>query len=422
MKYKKTTLKNGLTIITVPMAGNPTATVLVMVSAGSKYETKKQNGLSHFLEHMCFKGTIKRPRPTDISRELDSMGSHYNAFTGQEFTGYYAKADAKHTDKILDVVSDIYLNSTLPAVELEKEKGVIVEEINMYEDLPQRHVQEVFMELLFGDTPVGRSIAGTKETVSSFKRNDFVSYRASHYLASATTVVVSGSINEQKVIQAVKDRFGKLPKSPPAKKLKVKDAQKTPGLKIKFKPTDQSHLILGVRALANSDPRLPTLKVLATVLGVGMSSRLFVKLREEMGVCYYARAEVDAFTDHGHLAVSAGVDKKRIKEVIEAVLNEFKRLRDDLVPQEELDKAKEYLSGTMYLNLESSDELAEFYGYQQVLGEKIKFPKDIVTKLAKVSSKDVQKLAQAIFKDNRLNLAIVGDLKNPKSISSILRL
>ena len=183
MQFNKKTLENGLRIITVPMVDNPSVTVLVMVEAGSKYENKETSGLSHFLEHMVFKGTPKRPKAIDISRELDSIGSHYNAFTSQEFTGYYAKADKRHLDTIIDVVSDMYNNPLFDEEEIKKEKGVIVEEIRMYQDLPQQHVQNVFMELLYGDTPAGWNIAGTESNVKSFNRDQFIKYRNDQYLA-----------------------------------------------------------------------------------------------------------------------------------------------------------------------------------------------------------------------------------------------
>src|SRR6266850_72679 len=193
MKYSKKVLKNGLRVVTIPMKDNPTATVLVLVETGSKYETKKVNGISHFLEHMCFKGTAKRPKAIDISKELDALGSQYNAFTAQEYTGYYAKSDARHFRQIFDVVSDIYLNSIFPDGEMQKEKGVIIEEINMYEDMPQRHVQDLMMKLLYGDQPAGWNIAGEKKNILEMKRDDFVAYKEKHYLPEATVLVVAGA-------------------------------------------------------------------------------------------------------------------------------------------------------------------------------------------------------------------------------------
>ena len=203
MQVYKKVFKNGLRLVVVPMKDNPTVTVLVLVEAGSKYETKNVNGISHFLEHMCFKGTIKRLKAVDISKELDGLGSQYNAFTAQEYTGYYAKSDARHFKQIFDIVSDVYLNSTFPEAEMQREKGVIIEEINMYEDMPQRHVQDLFMKLLYGDQPSGWNIAGEKENVLNMKRDNFVVYKSQHYLPEATVIVVAGQVKEREVMSEV---------------------------------------------------------------------------------------------------------------------------------------------------------------------------------------------------------------------------
>ncbi len=225
MKFSKKVLHNGLRVITVPMQDNPTVTVLVLVEAGSKYENKKNNGISHFLEHMCFKGTTKRPKAVDISKELDSIGSQYNAFTAQEYTGYYAKSDAKNFKQILDIVSDVYLNSTFPDTEIQKEKGVIIEEINMYEDMPSRHVQDLFMKLLYGDQPAGWNIAGEKQNILEMKREDFVDYKKNHYLPEATVIIVAGKVSEREVMNEVNKIFKAVKRGRKGGKLKVKEKQ-----------------------------------------------------------------------------------------------------------------------------------------------------------------------------------------------------
>ena len=340
MHFTKKVLHNGLRVITVPMKDNPTVTVLVLVEAGSKYETKKISGLSHFLEHMCFKGTIKRPKSIDISKELDSLGTESNAFTGEEYTGYYAKADAKHFSQIFDVISDIYLNSTFPEAEMEKEKGVIIEEINMYEDMPQRHVGDLLMKLLYGDQPAGWNIAGKRENVRQMKRQDFIQYKKDHYVPAATIVVVAGHIKESDVLEEVKKSFGQIQKSPKKNKIKVKERQIKPQVLIKYKKTDQSHLALGFRTFDIFSKQNPSLAVLTSILGGGMSSRLFQRLREEMGVCYYVNAGANPLTDHGYLEIRAGVDNKRALEVIKAILEECHKLKMALVPSDELNKAK----------------------------------------------------------------------------------
>ncbi len=421
MKLSKKILKNGLRVVTIPMKDNPTATVLVLVETGSKYETKKINGISHFLEHMCFKGTVKRPKAIDISKELDALGSQYNAFTAQEYTGYYAKSDAKHFKQILDVVSDIYLNSTFPEAEMQKEKGVIIEEINMYEDMPNRHVQDLLMKLLYGDQPAGWNIAGEKENILAMKRDDFVKYKSAQYVPEATVLVVAGQVNEKEVLKEVNKIFGHIPKSAKGKKIKTKDIQTKPEALLKFKKTDQTHFVLAVRSDDFFSKKGPAYSVLGGILGGGMSSRLFQKLREEMGVGYYVRAYNDAYTDHGFFQISAGVDNKRVHEVIEAVLDECRKLKNKLVDEEELNKVKECLIGNMKLTLESSDDIANFYGGQELLKRELKHADEKAREIRKVTAQEIKKLANTIFHDNVLNLALIGPFKDEAPFLKILK-
>ena len=326
--YTLKTLSSGLRILTIPMK-NPTATVLVLVEAGSKYEKLSQSGLSHFLEHMCFKGTSKRPNATDISRELDMLGAQYNAFTGTEYTGYYAKGRATQIEKLIDIVSDLYLNPTLPVAEIEKEKGVIRDEINMYEDMPARKIYDLFQELLYGNQPAGRSIAGTKERVSSFSRKDFVAYRDKYYTLPRTTIVVSGDIDEIKVQTLLKNNFKNGSKGKGTNKPKVKQNQKSPELKVSFKKTDQTHILLGFRSYDVLHKDAKIVSVMASILGAGMSSRLFSKVRDEMGCGYYVGAYNDTTTDTGVLTLRAGVAPERAVEVVSAMLAECYKLKTD---------------------------------------------------------------------------------------------
>ncbi len=422
MKFTKKVLKNGLRIITVPMKENPAVTVLVMVEAGSKYETKEISGVSHFLEHMCFKGTRKRPKAIDISRELDKIGAQYNAFTSQEFTGYYAKSSPQHLDMILDVVSDMYLNPLFETAEIEKEKGVIVEEINMYEDMPHRHVQDLLMELLYGDQPAGWNIAGTRETVKNLKREDFVDYRTKHYVSGATTVVVAGAFDEKTIYEKIEEKFEGIHESKKHTKTKAIENQTTPQLLIKFKKTDQTHLVIGVRSFDVSSKYNSAIRILSAILGGGMSSRLFQKLRDEMGVGYYVSASNDSYTDHGVFTISTGVDNLRVKEVVKAILAELKKMKEDIVPQDELQKAKDYLIGNMFLGLESSDSQAEFCGYQEILKREVKTPDEMAEKLNAVTSEDIKALANLIFTDANLNMALIGRFKSPSAFTKFFKL
>lgn len=414
MHFNKKILPNGARVITVPMKDNPTVTVLVMVEAGSKYENKKNNGISHFLEHMCFKGTEKRPNTSDISRELDSIGAHYNAFTAEELTGYFAKSHPKHLPKILEIVSDLYLNPVFDDKEIEKEKGVIIEEINMYEDLPMRKVQEVFMELLYGDQPAGWNIAGPKENIKKMSKKDFLEYRNSHYVSGATTIIIAGQFDEKEALKQIEKYFKDVSSGKKEEKKKVLEKQMAPKIAIKQKDIDQVHLAMGVRAFDYFNPKNPILRVLVAVLGGGMSSRLFQKMRDELGICYYVRAANELFTDHGFLEVSAGVDKNRVGEAVRAIMEEFKRFKTELVPKEELQKAKDYLIGNMYLGLESSDSVAEYYGFQEILKKPVKTPEEVVEEIKKITAEDIKSVANEIFQDRNLNFAAVGKVEEGK--------
>lgn len=421
MKFNKITLENGLRVITIPMVDNPSVTVLVMVEAGSKYENKENNGISHFLEHMVFKGTPKRPKAVDISHELDSIGANYNAFTTQEFTGYYAKADSRHLDKIIDVVSDMYLNPLFDKNEIEKEKGVIVEEIRMYQDLPQQHVQDLLLELLYGDTPAGWNIAGTENNVKSFNRDLLIDYRSSNYLPQSTMVVIAGSFDEKSIIQKVKEAFVSIKDGKKQDKLSVIDKQDRPMFRSEYKETDQTHLCFGVRTFAITDKRIPAMLVLTTILGRGMSSRLFTKMRTELGICYYIKADHNPFTDHGVLTIAAGVDNSRVGEAIKGVIDECVRLKEEAVSSLEMKKVKDYIAGTTMLELETSDARAEFCGYQETLKGKIDSPELIIEKVNAVTAEDVQNLAKEIFINQNLNLASVGRLKEGDQALSFLK-
>ncbi len=421
MKFKKKVLPNGLRMLAVPMADNPTVTVLVLVETGSKYESKEKNGLSHFLEHMCFKGTTTRPNTSDLAKELDTLGCEFNAFTGQEFTGYYAKGKAGDFPKLIDIISDLYLNPLLKEEEIEKEKGVIVDEINMYDDMPMQKVHEEWMKLLYGDQPAGWAITGPRDVVRGMSRKDFVEYRKMHYVASATTVIVSGNVDASTAFKEITKSFKGIADNKKSGKKKTRDTQSEPQVALKHKETDQTHLILGVRTFPVYDKRNPILAVLGGVLGSGMSSRLFRKIRDEMGVGYYVNARNSASTDTGYFSVSAGVANDRLEEVLRAVMNELNDLKNNLVSAEELSKVKEHIVGMMYLGLESSDDLAEYYGTQEVMRREMRTPKEREKLIRAVTAEDIRKMAKKIFVEKNLNLALIGPAKDSTSLKSLLK-
>lgn len=422
MRYVRKVLPNGLRIIAVPMKDNPTVTVLVMVEAGSKYETKSNNGISHFLEHMCLKGTTNRPTALDISHEIEAMGAQINAFTWYEFTGYHAKSRARNFNKILDVVSDVYLNSTFPDDEIKKEKGVIIEEINLDEDRPTRNVYRVLNELMYKDQPAGRSVLGTKKNIRGIKREDFIKYRVKHYVASATTVVVAGNVDSRSAIEAVRDKFSCVSEKHKSPKRKVIENQRAPQTLVKYKKSDQSHFVLGFRSFDAYSKRNAAVSVLSGVLGRGMSSRLFQRLRGEMGVCYYVYSYNYAHTDNGLFGIASGVDNRRALEVIEAILEEIRRIRSELVPRKELSKAKEYMAGSMQMGLELSDEVAYFFGDREIMHRKIKTPDQVIREIKSVTSEQVRRAAKDVFQNKSLNLALIGPFKNKRTFQKTLRI
>ncbi|MFA4999685.1 MAG: pitrilysin family protein [Parcubacteria group bacterium] len=395
--------------IFVPEPQSLATTVLVLVSTGSEYEGKEINGISHFLEHLSFKGTKKRPKASLINNELDGLGAEHNAFTGNETTGYYAKAANKNFQKILDVVSDLYLNPLIQEEEMNKERGVIIEEINMFEDLPARKMWDDLFYLMYGDQPAGRCIAGTKEIIKKLSRNDIVAYRNLHYIASKTTVVVAGGLgmNPEAVIT---EYFAGIGSGKPVSKQKMVETQSTPQVFFRDKPTDQTHMAIGIKAFGLTDKRRYALSVLTDILGGSSSSRLYIKIREEMGAAYYMNGFPELLSDHGFLALGAGIDKKRVPQVTEAIVQELSKIREKQVNEEELNRAKEHLSGELVLQLETSDEVAGFYGAEEAVTGTVRTPEEILEGIKNVTAEDVMNVAKDIITNERINLSAIGDV------------
>ncbi len=406
--------------MTVPMADNPTVTVLVMVEAGTRYETRETNGLSHFLEHMCFKGTKKRGNK-EIAYELEAMGAETNAFTWYDYTGYYAKARADLFPKILDVVSDVYLNSIFPETEIEKERGVICGEIDMYEDMPQRKVHDLIGQSLFGDQPAGMTVLGPKENIKKFIRKDFLDYHKKHYVAEKTIVVVAGNCSSADVEKQVLQAFKEIPSQ---KRIEKKKISKQTGehIIVKNKKTDQSHLAIGLRSLPMGHPDAPAYSVMNAVLGQGMSSRLFIRLREEMGAGYYVRSSYNASNDTADHIIATGTEPVRVQEIINAILEEINQLRNNLVPEHEIEKTKQYLIGNTYMGLESSDAVAFHMAHYAILHQPLKTPKDIEREIRKITSADVLRVAKKYLKPEQMHLALIGPHENVDEISQAFQL
>ena len=418
--FKKITLKNGLRIITMPQKSTQAVTVLVLVGTGSKYEKKDINGISHFLEHMFFKGTKNRPDKLEIAETLDKIGGIYNAFTGEDYTGYFAKVAASQLDVALDWVSDIFLNSLLPEKEMEKEKGVITEEINMIYDNPMAHVGVLWSKLLYGDQPAGWDIAGTKESVSRMTRQKLSDYMGSQYVASNTIVCVAGQIKND-TEDKIKKYFSGSKDGSFAPKAKVVERQTQPECLLHFKETDQTHLCFGARAYNLFHPQRYAQDILGVILGGMMSSRLFMEVRDKLGLAYYIRTEAEANPDTGYLVTQAGVDNKNAEKAVAVILKEYKKISQERVSPKELKKVKDFTKGKMTLLLESSDAVASFCGIQALLEKDILTPEEIYAKINKVSAADVLKAAKDIFRPENLNLALVGPFKDKELFEKIIK-
>ncbi|MDO8261397.1 MAG: pitrilysin family protein [Candidatus Magasanikbacteria bacterium] len=436
--YSLNTLKNGLKLITAPMNGTKTATILVMVGTGSKYERRENSGISHFLEHMFFKGTTKRPTCLALSAELDSLGAEFNAFTSKEYTGYWVKVDAKKIEQAMDIVSDMLLNSKMSAVEIEREKGVIIEELNMYEDNPMMHIDDVFENCLYGDCAAGWDTIGTKKNINGFKREDFIDYLESQYNEKNTIVCLAGNIDAKakKKIEKYFDvaKFAKRGKNFQEKEVVI-EKQAKPKVMLEYKKTDQAHLCLGVRSCDYNDKDKTIAKMIGIILGGSMSSRLFINLRERHGLAYYVHAGTEVYTDSGYLAAAAGVPVDKIEKAIEIILAEFKKIKTTLVPAKELQRTKDLLSGKMAIQMESSDSLANWYARQAVLAKTVErlktdkkdFLKDNISEpdkylkiINKITADDIRRVARDIFVEKNLNLAVIGPFMDGKRFEDLM--
>jgi len=424
MQFKKTILKNGLGVITSPMPSFESATVLVMVGAGSRYETKLNNGISHFLEHMAFKGTKKRPSALQISGLIDSIGGEFNAFTSKEYTGYYIKSAKSNIELSFDLLSDMVQNSLLDDAEIQKEKGVILEEINLYEDTPMRNIGDVYERLVYGDTPMGWDTAGEKEIIKKITREDFINYFKALYSPSNMTIVVAGGTDENKILPLTNKYFSKMEPFETIKPLPVEEKQANPQIYLKQKKTEQAHLAIGLRTVPLSSPEKYPLSVLSSILGGGMSSRLFHEVREKRGLAYYVRCNSDQYTDAGSLVATAGVDPKRIDEALEVIIQELKNLRDGKkkISKDELKKGKEFLKGHLVLELEDSRSVSVFYATQELLEKEIDNPSDVLSKIDRVSDDDVMEVASKYFTEKGLNLAVIGNFEDKKKFEKLLKI
>lgn len=422
MEYQKTILKNGLRLITVCVPEAKSVTALVLVGAGSRYETPRTNGVSHFLEHMVFKGCKKYPTAKEIATLIDGIGGDFNAGTGKEDTVYYIKAASEHLKLILELLADVTFNPLFAEKEIEKEKGVIIEEINMYEDLPMRRVGEYFETLLYPNSALGWDIGGKEEIIRGIKREDFLNYRKDRYIAKNMVIVVAGGFKNEKALDLVNQFFTAKAEEGEIIKPQEKFVQAKPQIYLKTKKTDQTHLVCGVRGnhLGHKDRYVEA--ILAAILGGGMSSRLFTEVREKRGLAYYVRSEIEHYLDNGYLATSAGVDTKRADEAVKVILNEYEKIKNKgSIEAKELTKAKEYSKGRFILDLEDSRNLGQYFGSSELMEGKIRDREVILKGIEEVTLEDVNRVANEFFQSGRLNLAVIGPFEDSKKFEKLLK-
>ncbi len=418
MVYERHVLPNGLRVVTAPMPQAQSVSCFLMLAAGSRYETREQSGIAHFAEHMFFKGTERRPAARDIAAEIDNLGAEFNAFTGKEYTGYYVKAAAEHRDAALDVLVDMLRFSKFDPEEIEREKGVIVEEMNMYFDTPRDFIGGVYEDLLYGDQPLGWDIIGTKETVRAATRDTFLNYTRRWYKPGRLVVGVGGAVGE-----GLLDRIGELlgdmaPEATPTPLAAV--PHRNGRVRVFEKKSDQAHLVLGVESYPIEHPDRYPLQLLATVLGTGMSSRLFTEVRERRGLAYYVFGTNHAYTDAGSLYSQAGVDINRIDEAVETIVGEFRKIAAERVPADELRKAKNIARGRFVLSLESPQGTIMFGLRREVLEGHVTEPADVLAAIEQVTADAVQRVARDLIANDKLRLAVIGPFDDAARFDRLL--
>jgi predicted Zn-dependent peptidase len=417
--FEKARLSNGIRVVTAPMPQVGSVSCFVMLAAGSRYETLESQGIAHFAEHMFFKGTERRPTARAISAEIDAIGGEFNAFTGKELTGYYVRCATETRDVALDVLTDMLLHSRFDPDEIEKEKGVILEEMNVYLDTPQRYVGNVYDRLLYADQPLGWDILGTRETVEGATRESFTTYLDTWYRPERIVVGIAGRLGAG-LTERLEELLGDVEPRETGSAAAVELPPDSSPVLLHTKTSEQAHLILGVRGYPIGDPNRYALQLLSVVLGAGMSSRLFTEVREKRGLGYYVHAGATSYTDAGTFYASAGVDVSRADEAIGTILGELRKIAEEPVPADELEKSRGYAKGRFVLRLESPQGAIQYGLRREVLENEIEEPDDLLARLDEVTVEDVQRVARDLFEDRRFYLALVGPFDDPSRFEALL--
>ena len=417
-KPKQIILDNGVKLVVVPLE-TTTTTVMVMAEAGAHYEDEQNNGISHLLEHMCFQGTERRPDPLQINRELDLLG-FANAYTSYDLTGYHMTVRNKDVSKALDVLSDLYQNSTCDPVLLEKEKRVVIEEINMYNDQPDAIAARNWRTAMYGKSPAGRDIAGTHKTVEGISRESLLAYRDRLYVGGATTVTIAGKITVKDAVTLTKKYFSNVPAGDPVKQRSIIE-KTSKQVVLKSRPeSDQTHLILGLPAYKVGDDRGYALNLLSGILGQGMSSRLFTKVREELGAAYYIGSGVSEQQKYGQLTIGAGLDTARVYEVLRIILNECYDIAQNGVTDQEYGDAQKQVAKGIDLSLQTSASWAKFYSIDGFYNLPFENPAELIRRHRKVEKDDIQKIARSLFKKDKWRLSVVGPQRRKQAFEQLL--
>ncbi len=419
--YHKSTLPNGVRVVTGPMTGVRSASLIFYYNIGSRYEPEPIAGVSHFLEHMLFKGTRRRPDPMTISEEIESVGGMLNAATGRESTSYWCKVPSTHFELAFDVLADMLRNSTFDAAELDKERKVIFEEIRSVQDIPEDLVHDLIDQLIWGSDPVGREIAGSEETVANIDRDAMVSFWQRNYTPERLIVAAGGDIQHETVVELTERFFGDLTATGEVDRyVPATVNQDARRVQVINRETEQAHLCVGFPALSYHDPRRFAQSTIEAILSAGMSSRLFQEIREKRGLVYSVYGYFRGYEDVGQGVVYAGTDIERVEETIEAIIGELQKIRDIPVPADELENSKTLRKGRLLMGLEDSRSVASWIGSQEATYGEIKSPEDVMELIDAVTIEDVQEVAAEILRGDRLNLTLIGPYDHDGAFADLL--
>jgi predicted Zn-dependent peptidase len=413
MSYKHTRLPNGLNIILAPMSSRKSTSVSVWIKTGGRYENLNELGLSHFIEHLVFRGTKNR-NALEIKQSIEGIGGHLNAFTSEECTCFYAKVPPLYTQRALEVLCDMAHNPLFNNSDIKKEKGIVKEEIRMYKDMPQHHVHDLLHEIMWPQHPLGRPLAGTCKSVDKLNQHIINAYHKRYYNPNNMVISISGKINDKQIIAEIKKIYTKIKKGTAKKYIQFKPKQTKAQIKLLNKKTEQSHLLLGFHAPKRNSRMRYALSVLSTILGGNMSSRLFEHVREQKGLAYQISSSLRKFDETGAIIIDAGVKNKKMLEAFNIILNELSLIKTELVPKNELQSAKEFICGQLLLHLDSTMNNALWMGEKILLSDKASDINKIIKKIMSVTANEIQRTAESIFKQSNLNLALIGPVDSKK--------